>query len=146
MNADLGPAVAGMFFAHQVDPVAIDNWLAERGLEGGHRYPHEHCPIDPHAGSHGDPVIVVDGGVFCHHCNADGNGFRPWHVLIPARGASVLEGLVRHFTHWVHASIIIEQSLGLSGRLGSRYIGRHSKLFMGRMIRELKESSAPGRT
>src|SRR4051812_21415957 len=106
---DVGPAVAGMFFARQVDLAAVDEWLVAHGLERGHRYPHGYCPIDPHAGSHGDPLIVLDGGVFCFHCNADGDGFRPWHQLLPATGASVLELLVKNLTHWAHASVIIEQ-------------------------------------
>ncbi|MFO0931037.1 MAG: hypothetical protein U0736_29065 [Gemmataceae bacterium] len=116
-STDVGPAVAGLFFARQVDPAAVEDWLAARGLERGRRYPHESCPIDPHAGSHGDPVVVLDGGVFCHHCNADGDGFRPWHRLLPAMGVSVLEVLVRNFAHWPHAAIIIEQLLGLQGKL-----------------------------
>jgi hypothetical protein len=117
VNTDVGPAVAALFFAQQVDPAAVARWLADHGLERGRRYPHEYCPVDPHPGSHGDPVVVLDGGVFCHHCNAEGDGFRPWHRLVPATGTSVLETLVRNLTHWTHAAIIIEQLLGLRGRL-----------------------------
>jgi hypothetical protein len=105
-----------MFFAKQVDRAAVDGWLAEHGLEPGRRYPHERCPINPHPGSHGDPVVVLDGGVFCFHCHADGDGFRAWHQLLPGSGASVLEGLVRNLTHWTHAAVLVEQLLGLKGR------------------------------
>src|SRR5262249_28943168 len=108
---------AGMFFSNQVDPAAVEEWLAAHGLERGHRYSHEYCPIDPHPGSHSDPVVVLDGGVFCHHCDADGNGFRPWHTLLPTTGASVLEVLVRNLTHWTHATVIVEQLLGLQGKI-----------------------------
>ncbi|MHB1424871.1 MAG: hypothetical protein ACYC3I_17000 [Gemmataceae bacterium] len=117
MSTDVGPAVAGMFFSNQVDLAAIDEWLAEHSLERGRRYPHEYCPIDPHAHSHGDPVVVLDRGIFCFHCEGAGDGFRPWHRLLPTTGISVLETLVKHLTHWVHAAIIIEQLLGLKHRL-----------------------------
>jgi hypothetical protein len=106
-----------MFFAREVDLAAVDAWLADHSLEHGQRYAHEHCPINPHPGSRGDPVIVLDGGVFCHHCHADGDGFRPWHALLPATTASVLEVLVKNLTHWTHAAVILEQLLGLKGRL-----------------------------
>jgi hypothetical protein len=117
LSTDVGPAVAGMFFARQVDPAALDEWLAGHGLERGQRYAHEYCPIDPHAGSHGDPVVVLEGGVFCHHCDAAGDGFRPWHRLLPTTGASVLESLVKNLTHWTHAAIIVEQLLDLQGKI-----------------------------
>lgn len=117
MSTDVGPAVASMFFAKQVDRTVLDQWLDERGLERGHRYPHDVCPINPCPGSHSDPVVVLDGGIFCHHCNAEGDGFRPWHRLLPASCTSVLETLVKNLTHWRHAAIIIEQLLDLQGRL-----------------------------
>jgi hypothetical protein len=128
---DVGPAVAGLFFARQVDPAAVDEWLSAHGLERGHRYPHEYCPIDPHTGSHGDPVVVLDGGVFCFHCNSDGDGFRPWHQLLPATGTSVLEVLVKNLTHWTHAAVIIEQLLGLQGRLARLVYSSALKTFHG---------------
>src|SRR5262245_10952704 len=106
-----------MFFAREVDPAEVDEWLAAHNLERGKRYPHEYCPINSYPGSHGDPIIVLDGGVFCHHCNADGDGFRPWHQLLPRTGASVLEVLVKNLTHWTHAAVILEQLLNLTGRL-----------------------------
>jgi hypothetical protein len=106
-----------MFFTAQVDQAAIEEWLVGHGLERGRRYPHEYCPINPHPGSHGDPVVVLDSGVFCHHCHAEGDAFRPWHRLLPSTGTSVLEILVKNLTHWTHAAIIIEQLLGLQGRL-----------------------------
>src|SRR5262245_10388053 len=117
MSTEVGPAVAGMFFADQVDPAAVGEWLAGHGLERGQRYPHKYCPIDSHDDSHGDPVVVLDGGIYCHHCHAEGDGFRPWHRLVPPTGASVLELLVKNLTHWTHAAIVIEQLVGLKGRM-----------------------------
>jgi hypothetical protein len=106
-----------MFFTRQVDPAAVGEWLDAHGLQRGQRYAHGYCPINPHPGSHDDPVIVLDGGVFCHHCHANGDGFRAWHQLLAAAGASMLESLVKNLTHFTHAKVIIEQLLGLKGRL-----------------------------
>jgi hypothetical protein len=36
---------------------------------------------------------------------------------LPAAGASVLETLVKNLTHWTHAAVLLEQLLGLRGRL-----------------------------
>jgi hypothetical protein len=77
-----GPIVAGQptaevgalarWLGREADEDLVRNWLGERGCDPGHSYEHTRWPIDPGAGSHGEPVFMGDNGIFCHKCAASG--------------------------------------------------------------------------
>lgn len=55
----------------------VDDWLAERGMEIGGRYTHDHCVIAPD-GKLGNPsVSVLTDGIHCFRC-----GFRGWGAIL----------------------------------------------------------------
>jgi hypothetical protein len=94
-------------------------WLAERGWQEGDRLDHEHCPIDPGHRSHGQPVFVGQLGILCHRCQASGlglstPGFVPWSVLLGGVESNV-ELMLRNFTHWDHARLVLEHYCRLRG-------------------------------
>ena len=82
-TAELGPLGRWLSLATPEDQV--EDWLAEQGLARGGKYPHDRCPADPGAPSHGEPVFVNEEGIYCHRCAATGlclggrrPGFFPW--------------------------------------------------------------------
>jgi hypothetical protein len=93
------------------DEDAVADWLRERGMEFGKRYPHSRCPIKPSNKENRDPVIVLDGGIYCHACDSEGRGFRSWRSLLSvrpgARRRNVVFDMVKHVTHWTHAKHIL---------------------------------------
>jgi hypothetical protein len=101
-----------------VDEEQVSEWLTDHGLERGRRYDHSRCPIQPSGGGGIDPVAVLDGGIYCHACEANGRshpgirkpGFVPWQLLLdqvenqePVRAVDHLRNAVRNLTHWQHA-------------------------------------------
>lgn len=119
-TAELGELAR--WLARDVSESLVQEWLAERGLESGCTYGHHSCPIDPATPSHGEPVYIGEGGVFCHACAARGlclgskrAGFFPWPALIAGGLSPKLRTAARHFCHWEHAQHIIAESVGLTG-------------------------------
>jgi hypothetical protein len=101
------------WLGNSISDGAVDGWLCEKSLEIGHSYSHEQCPVNP-CTSHGSPVVVDEWGVYCHRCNSAGvcygsrkPGVFPYGSLINGGLPNVVLSLVRNFTHWEHARIIL---------------------------------------
>lgn len=83
----------------------IEVFLASRGLARGVRAPHEFCPIEPKPVAGDDPVIALDGGIYCYRCaNTGGDGFRSYGSLL---GLGVRSGVdlidyAHARVHWGH--------------------------------------------
>lgn len=98
-----------------IDHPAVRQFLADHGFEPDGRYPHERCVIDPRPGSHSDPVVVVDRGVYCHRCEAKGYGhprrpgMRFWDELVTGSPGkkSELRNMVSRLCHWEHARYVL---------------------------------------
>lgn len=128
----------GRLLGREVDEQAVDDWLAEQGLERGRRYEHDRCPCDPSTESHGEPVVVDDDGIFCHRCAAMGLtlagsrvGFFPFGKIIGGGFSPVLLRVVKNFTHWEHAKIILEAITGLTDELAKLVYSAALKLCHG---------------
>jgi hypothetical protein len=102
-----------------IDQDKVDEWLEEHGFEQGRRYEHKRCLIDPNETAAGDPVIVLDHGIYCHRCAGKGicyegagnPGFVSWWRLVegsPVRIANHLRAAVKGMCHWEHARHFIE--------------------------------------
>jgi hypothetical protein len=113
---DLAPVAA--WLARSVDPEAVQEWLDARGYRCGQRLAHAECPIDPNDTAAGEPVVIGEGGIYCHRCSAKGlsfgrtPGFAPWASLIggaPPRAAVMLKNAV----HWTHARLVLRDEVAL---------------------------------
>lgn len=99
--AGRGPRVDG-------DDPRVAEALARRGFDlGRERHPHSLCPVDPSQYSGRDPVVLLDGGVWCYRCDGrTGDGFRSWAAIV-GDGGPVAEHpwvpAAREWVHWVHA-------------------------------------------
>lgn len=122
VGALLGTAVG-------VEDGAADEWLEEKGMDRGRRYPHRMCPIDPsHVSKNDDPVVPLDGGVYCYSCAGRGMalpgmrspGFAPYGRLVKPdeiiRRHNHLRNAVQNFAHWPHAEYLVEHLLRLRGK------------------------------
>lgn len=114
----------GRWLGREVNEAAIEQWLAERGLERNRRYDHSRCPINPAAASHGEPVLVGETGITCFKCEADGvahgrnaPGRFPWTALVSGGVPTRVFDAAWHFTHWEHAKHIFAEELALTGEL-----------------------------
>jgi hypothetical protein len=119
-TADIGALAT--YLGREADAGAVEEWLADHCLVKGRRYDHGHCPIDPQAPSHGEPVVVFDDGIHCHKCQANrialGSkkpGWFSWSALVCGAVSSRLKTAVRHFCHWEHAQHIVAEEIGLTG-------------------------------
>lgn len=86
-----------------------DQWLAERGLEPGKRYPHSQCPFQPTPGPDTNPSVVVgDKQVYCYRCQ------RGAPIAVLARGAPAwsLADLVRRGCWQDQAVLILSAMYG----------------------------------
>lgn len=90
-------------------------YLQSHGLVVGQRYPHTKCPIAPDSDEKRDPVIVFEHGIYCHSCAAKGGGYFSFGRLSPASLAVKL--LVKSFTHWVHASLVLADRIPLPEKI-----------------------------
>lgn len=104
---------------------AVQEWLAERGLELSRRYSHDCCPVEPHVAAGREPVSVRDGGVFCHACNGRGitlghrvAGWFPYSALCGHGVSSTLRMCIDGLAHWEHAQHVLSESVGLQGAVG----------------------------
>ena len=61
--SDLAGRLSGQGGVDAVQPAEVADWLANRGLYLGGRFPHEQCPFDPGPSGGRDPVVVHDEGV-----------------------------------------------------------------------------------
>lgn len=104
------------------DDAARDEWLAQNEVEVGRRYGHTKCPINPTPGyeSKGDPVHVMEGGVYCHRCQGEGRslgcrkpGFAPFAAITGGTGATDLGSMIREITHWGHARYVLTRKYGM---------------------------------
>lgn len=111
-DADCG-YLARFYGGEEVDRSVVDDWLAQRGMEIGGRYPHSLCPINPHtrAECNADPVQVFPDGVHCYVCQADGlGGQASWGRLCGERVSSLLRVCVDKMTNWDHARYVLAQA------------------------------------
>lgn len=118
----------------QIDDHAAAQWLADRGLEPGQRYPHTQCPVNSYAAAEhnpGAPVVVTDQYVRCYICERDGRchgskdaGYFPLAALVGGSQHSRLKTAVDNFVHWGHARYVMAQEAPqLSDKLGRAIYG-----------------------
>jgi len=110
------------FGEREVDDRDVAEWLAQHAMQPGGRYPHSMCPAAPHVHGKRDPVIVRDGGIYCHVCSGNGvtrghriPGWFPWGALLGAPISSVLRRCIDACTHWAHAQHVVSECSGLDG-------------------------------
>jgi hypothetical protein len=88
-----------------------DAWLEEQGFVLGQSYEHDKCPIDPNSESHGKPVWIGDEAVYCHRCDALGNGVMYYANLISSpevlRPSNLFRCMVEGLCHWEHAQHVL---------------------------------------
>jgi DNA polymerase len=136
-HPDAGPVVAGTataeigelarWLGREADEALVQEWLAAEGLERGRRYAHDHCPVDPQAPSHGEPVLVGEAGVTCFKCQATGitlgsnlPGFFPYAALAGGGIQTRLRTVAGYVCHWEHAQHVIAEDVGVTGALAAR--------------------------
>jgi hypothetical protein len=95
-------------------------WLETLGFELGGRYEHVHCPIAPSDKGGRKPVSVLDGGIYCFVCEADGicagstkPGFFPFAHFCGRRRSSHLYRCLENATHWEQARFVLDAALDL---------------------------------
>lgn len=111
------------FLMAGVDESEIQFWLEQRGLQRSHKYTHEHCPVDPTTDTKGEPVWIGEHGIRCHRCEAKGitygsryPGFFPYSVVIGSHSLDEVALMVRNFTHFTHAEIVLNSKCRLRGK------------------------------
>ena len=94
--------------------VDFNEWLAERGMRQGGRYPHDRCPVNPDNSSAGNPPVVVHPhGIKCFKCQSDGKrygardaGWFPQSALVGSRmrpnAVLTMADNVVHYDHVEH--------------------------------------------
>lgn len=96
--------------AGEVSTEDVDEWLEEQGLSRGTELPHSRCFIDP-TDDDKQNVFIGDIGITCLRCQAKGlgkDGFVPYSALIRSKVDNQLLRMVKHFVHYSHASIVLE--------------------------------------
>lgn len=115
---DLSPLSRVLSTVDTTTDAQRDEWLAERGLRRGERYPHASCPIAPSDRGHRDPVRVGDVGVYCNVCAAEtGRGFVSYAKLLGSYSSTVVGQCARGLAHWEHVRIVVESLLSLRGEV-----------------------------
>ena len=114
---------ARRFLVAGVDEGEVTKWLDEKGLSRGTAYDHSYCPYEPAAESKGKPVWYGDNGVRCHRCEAKGvlwgsryPGFFPYSVVVGSHTSNEVATMVRNFTHWTHAEVVLDAKCRLKGK------------------------------
>lgn len=96
-------------------------WLERMGYEIGQSLEHTKCPVNPsqRGQSSAPPVRMLDQGVFCFICAADGihhgsrkAGFFPYAKLNGNYIPSQIARCVRYMTHYGHARYIFDALIG----------------------------------
>lgn len=128
----------GRSIGQAVDESAVDAWLTENHFVRGKSYPHSRCPIRPGHGSHGEPVFIGNGGIFCQSCAAGGfargsrrPGFVPYAFLLDGRLDNVLYHCGRHLCHWSHSRWIVYDRLCVSDGVGQPAFRALCKMLVG---------------
>lgn len=116
--------LSALFAVAECSPMKRDQWLSERGLQIGRRYPHDKCPVAPAEPGHRDPVQVCDGGIYCYVCAGKGvrlgsrhAGYFPYRALAGDYVDSTLRIAVENFTHWTHFEHVLAECCNLEGEL-----------------------------
>ena len=89
---------------------SVDGWLERVGLQRNRRAPHSLCPIEPKRVKGDNPVIALDGGVYCYRCaNTNGDGFRSYGALLGEweEKANPLVEAARRRVHWEHQKVVL---------------------------------------
>ncbi len=97
--------------AEVVEDSAVDQWLGDRGISVGERVDHTFCPVSPGpTDSARDPVVVLDGGLYCFRCSGQtGDGFRSFAWILEGRTHTphpVCES-ARERVHWAHMAEVM---------------------------------------
>jgi hypothetical protein len=116
---DLGRAKRILLDQYADGDIDPSEWLEENSFDIGQRYPHNRCLIDPNDTAQGDPVAVLEGGIYCHRCAGKlGDGFRSWGRLIGGEPLpSNLRNAVKNRTHWNHARHFMKDEEGFRALL-----------------------------
>lgn len=101
-------------------------WLAHRGGKEGDRLSHALCPITPEPYDGRDPVVVLEGGIWCHRCAGKlGDGWRSWARIVGAPAVELNPGERDPWTsaadawvHWEHAKLTLCTPDGLPLHVG----------------------------
>lgn len=116
-------SAARRFLTAGVEESEIEKWLADRGIERGKAYDHSYCPYEPSAETKGHPVWMGDNGVRCHRCEAKGvlwgsryPGFFPYSSVIGSHGFNDVATMVRNFTHYTHAEVVLNAKCRIKGK------------------------------
>jgi hypothetical protein len=116
------PVFLGTWLRNTVTEDQIDAYLVERGFVRGEQYDHTSCPLSPGIESHGRPVWVGTGGIFCHKCDSLGvrcgnrkAGFFPYSALLHGGTPSVVRTMAEHFAHYEHAKLVLADTAGIGG-------------------------------
>lgn len=102
----------------------IADYLDSVGKTPKEAYPHDQCPLMPAVESHGTPVYVGDGGIFCHKCESLGvtfgsrrAGYFPYTALLHGGAPSLVKSMGEHFTHYEHAKLVLSDKYGVRGNI-----------------------------
>jgi hypothetical protein len=134
---------------------AAEEWLEENGWQQGRRYPHDHCPIDPEHQADRDPVIVLDGIIYCHACAGRERcypgmkkpGIVPVSFLMdrpasPGVGRP-LRNAVRGMAHWAHARHLLYAETYATGEHAEKVYRALLKLWhLGPVRKDAKRAEA----
>ena len=127
-------ATVRRFLSAEVDDSEVQQWFEERGVERGRAYDHSYCPAESQRDAKGKPVWFGDTGVRCQSCEAKGvcfgsryPGYFPYAAVTGSHGVSEVATMVRNFTHWSHAEVVLEAK--------ARLKGSHAKLCYEGMLR-----------
>lgn len=89
----------------EVSETVRDEYLEQRGWVVGQQLAHAFCPFNPQDQStHATCVSVMADGLHCYKCRRTQ---KFGEIIGTARSSSVLRLMVRNFTHWTHARVIL---------------------------------------
>lgn len=121
-TSDLSPVAK--FLRGGVGEDEVTEYLQDRGMEYGKAYEHSYCPLEPDRSAQREPVYVGESGIICKSCEARGlclgsrrPGYFPYSTLCGGHEYSEVSRMVRYFTHWTHASVVLDSSCRLRGEV-----------------------------
>lgn len=107
---------------YTTDQTKIDEYLLDKGLELGNRYPHDKCPINPSKGDKRLPINITARGIYCYVCNAEDRyydgvrktpGFVPYGLLLKGNYVGLVNECLVNYVHFTHAKYILKHTLNV---------------------------------